>query len=52
MAAPTNDVSQHAPASEVSNWLGGVVDGVVRLASPELAKLVARFKSNAQDPGR
>lgn len=49
MASPTNDVSQHAPAAEVSAYLTGPP---LRLAAPEIAKLVARFKSNAQDPVR
>lgn len=49
MASPTNDVSQHATAAEVSAYLTGPP---LRLISSEIAKLVARFKSNVQDPVR
>ncbi len=49
MPAPTNDVSQDAPAAEVSAYLTGPP---LREQPTEIAKLVARFKTNAQDPLR
>lgn len=49
MPSPTNDVSQHAPASMVSAHLTGPP---LRLKATEISRLVASFKSNAQDPAR
>lgn len=46
MPSPTNDVSQHATAAEVSTYLTGPP---VRYIASEIAKLVARFKTNVQD---
>lgn len=49
MAAPTNDVSQYAPSAEVSTYLTGPP---LRTSLVNIAKIVARFKTNAQDPVR
>lgn len=46
MPSPTNDVSQHALAAEVSTYLTGPP---LREKSSEIAKLIARFKTNVQD---
>jgi hypothetical protein len=46
MPSPTNDVSQHALAAEVSAYLTGPP---VRYTATEIAKLIARFKTNVQD---